>query len=159
MKKIYFVPFCLCFIFFNSCTISKTLKEERKQWNFKNWDVEFKERAFCLCVLKGYENPKLEKSLWENDKTFYNPTGIAIFDKTLEPIIEKEIKKIKLDSINSLGHYPDDLKPLYQKRKVLEHCLAFYNSSELNEITKNEKRSWNKISNIMSEIHKSIPTY
>jgi hypothetical protein len=159
MKKIYILIICLFTFSLNSCSVSKELKLERKTWNYKNWDKSFKERAFCLCVLKGYENKTIENILFKNDRSFYETLSVAVFDKTLEPIIKIEVEKIKQDSINSLGSYPDDLKVLYQKRRVFKHCLDFYNGKELSQIAKKEKKKWKKIPNIMDEIHKSIPSY
>lgn len=97
--------------------------------------------------------------LKNNDKSLYDPLAIAIFDKSLKPIINDELKKIKQDSINSIGSYPDDLKTIYQKRNVLGNCIDFYNSKKLDSITKKESEKWKKITNILDEIHKEIPTY
>ena len=143
----------------SSCSTTEELREERKVWNFKNWDKKFKERAFCLCQLKGYENKDLEKALWENDKSYYDPVGIAIFDEVIEPQIKKEIEIIRLDSINSIGRYPDDLKTLLQKRTVINHCFEFYNSKRLDSLAKSQKKYWRKIPNIMDQIHTELPTY
>jgi hypothetical protein len=156
LSKIYFV---FVSVILSSCSISKELREERKQWDFDNWESEYKDRAFCLCVIKGYENPEIERVLKENDHSFYNPLGIAIFDKSLKPIIDVEVKKIRLDSINSINSYPEDLKVLYQKRRVFDLCLQFYKSRELDSLTKKEKKNWKKIPSIINEIWKEIPTY
>lgn len=142
-----------------SCSITKELREERKEWNYKNWDQEFKERAFCLCQLKSFENIELERILWKNDKSYYDPLGIAIFDEVLEPLIIKETKSVRLDSINSIGRYPDDLKSLLQKRAVANHCLEFYNSKRLDSLAKKQNKYWSSIPNIMDKIHSKIPTY
>ena len=78
-----------------SCSTPKELRTERKEWNYKNWDEEFKERAFCLCQLKGFENFNVENTLKTYDKSYYDPIGIAIFDEVLEPIIKTATKKIR----------------------------------------------------------------
>src|SRR5690606_30246325 len=156
LSKVYFV---LVLIILSSCSISKELREERKQWDFNNWASEYKDRAFCLCVIKGYENIEIEKVLKENDHSFYSPLGMAIFDKSLKPIIAEEVKKIRLDSINSINSYPEDLKALYQKRQVFNFCLQFYKSRELDSLAKKEKKNWKKIPSIINEIWKESPTY
>ncbi|MEC3876965.1 hypothetical protein [Chryseobacterium salviniae] len=112
-----------------------------------------------LMCLKGFEDKKIENIFWEKDRSFYNPLGIAIFDESLNPIIDNEIKKIRYDSINSLNNYPDDLKGIYQKRQVFNHCLKFYNGKDLDNLSKKERKNWNKIPSIIDEIHKEIPTY
>lgn len=158
INKLKKVVFPLLFIL-TSCSVPYELREERKSWNFQNWKQEYKNRALCLCILRGYEDKKTETELIKSDRSFYNPLGIAIFDKSLEPIVKNEIEKIKQDSINSIGGYPSDLKPLYNKRAVLNHCISFYNSKRLDDLSKKEQRKWRKIKNILGEIHKEIPTY
>ncbi|OWK96999.1 hypothetical protein AP75_13550 [Kaistella haifensis DSM 19056] len=142
-----------------SCSVSKELRKERKDWDFKNWEQEYKDRAFCLCISNGYENKELEKLLIRYDRSLYNPLGRAIFDKSLVPIIKNEIVKIRIDSINSIGKYPDDLKTIYNKREVLSHCINFYKSEMLDSLAKSQKKNWIKINNILGEIHKEVPTY
>jgi len=156
MKKIVFI-LLICLL--SSCTISKNLETERRNWNFKNWKQEYKDRAFYLCVLNGFENNKLEKDLIKSDRSFYSPLGMAIFDESLYPIINQEVNKIRLDSINLSGTYPEDLKVLYEKREVLGHCLNFYKSKELNDLAKKEKKKWNRIPNILERIQEKTPTY
>lgn len=127
----YIIPL---FFLFSSCSISKELKEERESWDFKNWKQQYKDRAFCLCIMKGYENINLQSELVKNDKSFYNPLGVAIFDKSLMPLIDLEVKKIRDDSINSIDKYPEDLKSIYSRRGVISHCLKFYNGEYLDEL-------------------------
>ncbi|WP_066434316.1 hypothetical protein [Chryseobacterium sp. CCH4-E10] len=153
------IKYLLVFFILSSCSVSKELKEERKSWNFNNWENEYKNRAFCLCVLKGFEDKKIESLFSEKDRSFYNTLGIAIFDKSLNPIIDDEVKKIRYDSINSIDKYTEDLRGIYQKRQVFNHCIKFYNSKELDDFSKKERVTWNKIPNILDEIHKEIPTY
>ena len=156
IRTIYFsIP---TFIFI-SCSVPKELRKERKDWNFKNWKQEYKDRALCLCITQGYENKELKKTFIKYDRSLYNPLGIAIFDKSLIPIINKESIKIRTDSINSLGKYPEDLKTVYNKRAVLTHCINFYNSKMLDTLANSQKKYCLKIDNILDEIHKEIPTY
>ena len=142
-----------------SCSTTKELRQERKYWNYKNWNKEFKERAFCLCQLKSFENKNLEDALLRNDRSYYSPLGIAIFDEALESQTIKEIELIRFDSINSIGSYPDDLKPILQKRTVANHCFEFYKSKRLDSLTKKQKKYWKTIPNIMDKILIKIPTY
>lgn len=160
MKQIIY--FTLAFIAIQilfSCSVSKELREERREWDYKNWEQKYKDRAFCLCQLKGYENKNIEAILIKNDKSYYNPLAIAIFDNSLEAQVLQEIKKIRQDSINSIGTHPSDLKKLLQKRAVTKHCLEFYSSKRLDHLAKAQKKHWSKISNIMNEIHSKTPTY
>ena len=123
IRTIYFsIP---TFIFI-SCSVPKELRKERKDWNFKNWKQEYKDRALCLCITQGYENKELKKTFIKYDRSLYNPLGIAIFDKSLIPIINKESIKIRTDSINSLGKYPEDLKKIYNQFPMCEAILFRY---------------------------------
>ena len=153
------LSFLIVSVLFYSCSVSKELKEERKMWGFKNWENEFKDRAFCLCQLKGFANKEIEKTLVNNDKSYYNPLGYAIFDKALKFEIDKQVEKIRLDSLESVGRYPTDLTDLLQRRAILGNCLEFYRSKSLDSLAKTQKKTWKKIPDIMAEIHKVPPTY
>lgn len=158
-----FIKLCILTLFITSilfsCNTKKELAKERKEWNFKNWDKAFKERAFCLCQLKGFENQYLENNLMKNDKSYYSALGIAIFDTIIIPQIKKETKLIRLDSINAIGTFPEDLKSQLQKRSVMNHCIEFYNSRRLDSLANSQKKYWKNTPNIMDEIHLKIPTY
>ena len=158
-KTTLFILILFVIQFLISCSVSRELKQERKDWNYNNWDKEFKSRAFCLCQLKGYENKNLEKQLTENDNSYFSALGIAIFDDKLEQQINKEVETIRLDSIRSDGSYPEDLKSLYQKRNVINHCLEFYNSKRLDSLTNLQKKYWKNIPSIINKVQEKIPTY
>lgn len=131
------------------------LTEQRKSWGFDNWEYEFKDRALCLCLLEGYENEEIKNYILKNDKSYYNGIGIAIFDPTLKPIIQKEIAKINQDSIESVGKVPEHLVG----KRIFSHCMEFYKSKRLDSIVQKEIPKWNEIKNIQAEIWKHIPTY
>jgi len=84
LSDIYFV---IVSIILSSCSISKELREERKEWSYNTWESKYKDRAFCLCVTNGYDDKNIENILIENDRFFYKPLSIAIFDNSLESII------------------------------------------------------------------------
>ena len=93
------------------------------------------------------------------DKSYYNALSIAIFVKAIESQLIKEINTVRLDSINSIGTYPDDLKGILQKRNVFYHCFEFYRSKRLDSLAKKQKQYWKKIPSIINEIWKEIPAY
>ena len=140
----------------SACNQSKSeLIEERKSWEFDKWESKFKDRALCLCLLEGYENEEIKSYILKNDKSYYDGIGIAIFDPTLKPIIQKEIAQIRQDSIESIKNVPEHLVG----KRIFNHCMEFYKSEKLDSILKKEIPKWNEINNIQSEVWKHIPTY
>ena len=139
-----------------SCsTQNKSLREERRSWGFKNWKKEFKERAFCVCLLKGYENNDVQKFIVQNDKTYYSGIGIAIFDPALKPIIQQEVEQMKKDSVASI----EKVGEAAVGKRIFSHCLNFYKSKRLDSIARKEVPKWKKLRNIDEEVFKYIPTY
>lgn len=144
---------------FSRCGVSKELQKERKDWGYSNWEQDFKGRTLCLCILQGLNNKSIEDSITKYDKSFYNPLAIAIFDSTINSLLKSEIKKIQVDSVNSVGVYPTDIRSLLEGKTVMYHCIELYRSKRLDSIVKIERKSWRKIPNIMDKIHEKIPTY
>ena len=143
-------------LFISACNQSNIeLTEQRKSWGFDNWESDFKERALCLCLLKGYENEEIKSYILKHDKSYFSGIGIAIFDPTLKPIIQKEVAKIKQDSIESVQNVPEKLVG----KRIFSHCIEFYKSERLDSIVKKEIPKWNEIKDIQAEVWKHIPTY
>ena len=143
-------------MFLTGCNAAtKAVKDERKQWGFNNWKNDFKDRAFCLCLLEGYDNNEVTNFLLEKDKSFYNGVGQAIFDPVLKPIIQEEVEKIKRDSIESINHEAEGAAG----KRVINHCLQFYKSKRLNSIAKSQVPKWRSIKNIEAIVTKEVPTY
>ncbi|MFC6876499.1 hypothetical protein ACFQZF_07365 [Flavobacterium myungsuense] len=139
-----------------SCSQHKQLiREERKLWGFNNWKNDFKDRAFCQCLLEGYNDRNVKKFILKNDKSYYDGIGIAIFDPTLIPIIQKEVTQIKKDSLESVEKVPEHIVG----KRIFNHCLNFYKSKKLDSITKSEIHKWKKIKKIQDEVWKEVPTY
>lgn len=142
-----------------SCSVPKELRKERADADFKNWDKHFKDRAFCLCQLHGFNNSTMDSLLQQYDRSYYNVIAISFFDEALAPQIAKEVEAMRLDSIDVVGRIPTDILPHYQKRKVAQHCLAFYNSKRLDRLTQRQKEYWNSIPSIIGGIWQKFPTY
>lgn len=145
----------LSILLFGCSQQNKIIRKERKSWGFNNWKNEFKERAFCLCLLEGYDDENTKKFILQNDKSYYNGVGIAIFDPILKPIIQKEVNLMKKDSLESIGKVPEHITG----KRIFNHCLNFYKSKKLDSITKMEIPKWKMIKNIQEEVWKEIPTY
>ena len=141
------------------CGVSKELRKERKDWQYSNWEQEFKARTLCQCILQGLNNKSIQDSIIKYDKSFYNPLAIAVFDSTINALLKSEIKKIKVDSTNSVGRYPADISDLLEGKTVMNHCIELYGSKRLDSIVEVKKKSWKKIPNILDKIQEKIPTY
>ena len=144
---------------FSKCGVNKELREERKDWKFSNWEQDYKDRTLCLCILQGLNNKSIQDSITKYDKSFYNPLAISVFDSTIIELLKSEIKKIQLDSTNSIGRYPTDISSLLEGKRVMNHCTELYRSRRLDSLAKIEKKSWKQITNIMDKIQKNIPTF
>lgn len=143
----------------NGCFVRSELKEERKEWKYSSWEQQFKDRTLCLCILQGLNNRHLADSIAKIDKSFYDPLSIAIFDPAINALLRKELIRIQLDSANSVGQYPVDIRNLVEGKRVMSHCIDLYRSRRLDSIVKVEKRGWSRINNILDKIHEKIPTY
>ncbi|KPE51189.1 hypothetical protein AOB46_11010 [Chryseobacterium indologenes] len=76
------------------------LNSKGKNFYIKNFKEEFKQAAFCNCLLYGYNDKSLASRLTQIDKTFYNPIMQNIFSEELTEISINEYKLIKKDSLN-----------------------------------------------------------
>ena len=156
-KSLIFI--LVTFLIFISCGVNKDLREERKDWEFSNWEQQFKDRTLCVCILQGLNNKSIQDSIIRYDKSFYNPLAIAVFDSTINELLKNEIKQIQQDSIQSIGLYPEDISSLLEGKRIMNHCIELYRSKRLDAIVKVEKKSWKRIDNIIDQIHKKLPTY
>ena len=155
----FLIVMTFTFLTLPGCGVSKELREERRGWNYSNWEQEFKDRALCLCVLQGLNNKSIQDSLVKYDKSFYNPLAIAVFDSTINELLKTEVRQIQLDSANSIGRYPADIRSLLEGKRVMNHCTELYRSKRLDSLASMEKKSWKRITSIVDKIHEKIPTY
>ena len=80
MNRIIFIFVSFIILSTTSCSTSKELREERKNWDYSNWEFKFKDRALCRCIIEGFDNKQLSDSIKKYDKSFYDPLSIAVFD-------------------------------------------------------------------------------
>lgn len=142
-----------------SCSVNKALREERKMSDYNQWELAYKNRTLCLCVLEGLNNQAIKDSILKYDKSYYEPLAIAIFDSSIRALLKKEVKKIQEDSIKSIGYYPLDLVRLQEGKRVMSHCLELYQSKRLAELVNQQKKDWKRIPSIIDKIHDTIPTF
>ena len=133
----------------------KFVKQERKSWNYKSWKDDFKDRAFCLCLLEGYENKDIKEFILKNDKSYFSGIAPPIFDPVLNPIIQREIEEMKKDSLESIEKVSEGKAG----KMIFNHCLEFYKSQRLDSLTKRQIPKWRRIENISEQVSKYNPTY
>jgi hypothetical protein len=137
------------------CSAEKQLKEQRETWHYNNWKDRFKDRVFCKCLLVGYGKKEITNPIQQIDKSYYDAIGIAVFDKTIDSLLQIEAAKMTRDSLESLNTVAEAAAG----KRVFSHCLQFYKSRELDSITKAESKKWRKITNIDSLVMKAVPAY
>jgi hypothetical protein len=133
----------------------KVLAEQRKMWGFDTWDQRFKDRAFCLCLLEGYDNSEVKNFLLEHDKSTTDPIATTFFDPSLRSLISKEVETMKRDSLASIPIVSESAAG----KRVFGHCLAFYKSTRLDSLVALEAPKWKTIKNITDSVIKRIPTF
>lgn len=139
--------------------VNKALRKERKMWDYDHWELAYKNRTLCLCILEGQNNQAIKDSMLKYDKSYYNPLAIAIFDSSIRALLKKEMKQIQEDSANSVSQHPQDIAGLLEGKRVMSHCLKLYQSKRLAELVKQQKKGWKRIPSIIDKIHDTIPTY
>ncbi len=112
-----------------SCSVTKEEKVLKKIYI-----KEFKYRYFASCVKNGFDNSKEVQTLFEVDNSGYGEPILGDKYLLIDSIAKITAKKIKLDSVNSIGKIAEGV----QGKKVFSTCLCEYNSNWLDSIAKNE---------------------
>lgn len=145
---------CLFAVTILGCNFKKSkITEQREKWEFNKWKEQFKDSAFCKCLLAGYGKKEVVDFIHEKDKSYYDLISIAIFETAIDSVLKKEVSIMKSDSILSLKNVVEG----GAGKKVFSHYLAFYKSNKLNAIVEAESVKWDTITNIDSIVHKKIP--
>ncbi|MDR6160201.1 hypothetical protein QF023_003717 [Chryseobacterium sp. SLBN-27] len=148
MKKTLFLPLIILI----SCN---SLNTKGKKQYVKNFKKDFKKAAFCHCILYGYNNKKVTSFITEVDKSFYSPIIGSVFSKELNEIAINEYALMKEDSLLSI----ESTSEANAGKKVINHCLAFYESKKLDSLTNIQYKRWKNIKNIDSLTEVKNPAY
>jgi hypothetical protein len=95
------------------------------------WVIEYKQKAFFDCLFQGYKNDSIFKLIQKED-SFINADNIPM---TLWPKIKSDSKKI-IQGLPPTEYYDDDLSK--NKKHILQTCLCYFASRELDSIAKQE---------------------
>lgn len=117
------------FLMLLSCSATKEEKELKKIYI-----TEFKFRYFASCIKNGFDNSKEAQTLFEVDNSGYAEPILGDKYLFIDSIAKITAKKIKLDSLNSIGKKAEGVKG----KKVFSTCLCEYNSNWLDSIAKSE---------------------
>lgn len=137
------------FFFISAHAQETNIRAQRDRWDFANWKSAYKKRAFCLCLLEGYQNEEMKTQLLKEDKSYYDIIGMAIFDRTLQPLIEEEVQRINREAKER------HVSEAAAGKRVAMHCLDFYQGARLDTHVKKVSPEWNKITDIDAEVEKS----
>lgn len=132
-----------------------SLNTKGKKQYVKNFKKDFKKAAFCHCILYGYNNKKVTSFMTEVDKSFYSPVIGSIFSEELNEIAINEYNLIRKDSLFSI----ETTSEANAGKKVINHCLAFYESKKLDSLTNIQYKRWKNIKNIDSLTEVKNPAY
>jgi hypothetical protein len=155
-RRIHQLIATIAVVLLAACTPGNTvLKAQRKSWGFDTWEQQFKDRAFCLCMLEGYNNSAVKNFLLQHDKSMADPLAITFFDAALHGFISKEVETMKRDSAASILEVSEGAAG----KRVFGHCLAFYKSERLDSLVRREAPKWRNIKNIEDSIMKRIPAF
>lgn len=145
----------LFFLLLNVITSEAQLLNQRKKWEFEKWPQMFKDRAFCLCLIEGYQDSVIRKFILTLDKSYYDPIAISIFDTTLLPVITNEVARINAKEKKSYKAMHEGAAG----RRVFSHCMDFYKSARLNSLLRKTKPQWQKIKDIDEVIYRNMPAF
>ena len=119
----------ICFSFLFSCsTIRNSAKEE------DIYIKEFKFAYFAGCLKHGFDNSNEIRKLLEIDKSGYGELILGEKYFFIDSLARITAKKIKLDSLNSIGKVAEGT----EGKQVFSECLCNYNSKWLDSIAKSE---------------------
>nr|WP_315175382.1 hypothetical protein [uncultured Flavobacterium sp.] len=126
MKKL--ITIFYIFIVF-SCSTTRTTQE-----NKNIYIDEFKLKYFAGCLKHGFDNSNEIRKLLEIDKSGYGELILGEKYFFIDSLARITAKKIKLDSLNSIGRKAEGSAG----KHVFSECLCNYNSKWLDSIAKSE---------------------
>lgn len=115
----------------------------------------FKDRTLEKCLQLGYEDKNLINKINNIDRSIYNPIATALYDEKIYSILTPVIKKMKIDSTNSM----QKVSEAKAGKNVFSSCIKYYNSKELNNIARKEYKKIMTIKNIDSIINEHNPSF
>lgn len=142
-------------IFNNSLKAQDNIQKQRKKWEFSHWPQMFKDRALCLCLLEGYQDTTLKRSILNIDKSLYDPISYTIFDPVLIPFIQKEVDTININAQKTYGRVSEGKAG----KLVFNHCINLYKSKKLEQLLQKASVAWYKINSIDEVIRKGMPAF
>jgi hypothetical protein len=118
----------------------------------------FKEAAYCDCVFYGYyDMNKASKKIFYLDKSFENSIVYTLSGDIIHTIVNEQTRIMKKDSLESIEAKAENIAG----KRVLSHCLKFYQSKKLDYIAQKEykrlkKQSKAKLDTLISQ---KLPAY
>ncbi|MBG6060862.1 hypothetical protein IWX83_000636 [Flavobacterium sp. CG_9.1] len=104
------------------------------------WIIEYKEKAFFDCLFQGYKNDSIFR-LIQKENLFINADNIPM---SLWPKIKSDSKKI-IQNLPAAEYYNDETDK--HKKYILQTCLCYFGSRELDSIAKKAYQKHIKMEN------------
>jgi hypothetical protein len=100
------------------------------------WVEDYKQNSFYQCLSQGYKNDSIFKLIHKEDIFLESPLPMSLWPK-----VRMDSKKI-IDSLPETEYYNDETDK--HKRHILETCLCYFASRELDSIAKEEYKLFKK---------------
>lgn len=153
IKTLLITSFCLAALFLNSCSHSEEKKLSGQQSQFVPQNYldklipEFKVNFFCSCLREANQNSHAIKEVLNQDNSIASdfPLGIENY-QLIDSLARKVNESILQDSIQLATFFCGDCKDKEEferkrangkiGRRIMTHCLDFYESEELDSIAR-----------------------
>lgn len=128
----------------------KNLMEQQSMNTPANYHQEFKTVFFCQCLRKGYQNNHSIKETLMQDNSQASDFPLGIYNYQLIDTLAQEVnEKILQDSIQIAKFFCngecEDKEEFERKRasgkigrRIIQHCLDYYESEELDSIARSK---------------------
>lgn len=101
------------------------------------WVIEYKQSSFYYCLSQGYKNDMIFKLIHKEDIFLESQVPMSLW-----PTVRMDSKKI-IDNLPATEYYNDETDK--NKRHILETCLCYFASRELDSVA---KRAYKEHTNI-----------
>lgn len=132
MKKLSFLlPLILC-----SCSSARNNDNAYKKIYLNDFKIKYLE----ACLIHGYKDTKAIKKLIADDMNGFAEPILGDAYELIDSLALKSVRQIEKDSIDREGKVAEG----GNGKKVLKHCLCYYNSKWLDSIAKANYKIYKK---------------
>ena len=135
-NKLWFVSMALILFSHSSCKM-KNIPKKDPRYNYY-LAREFKTHVFIECLNHGFNKSQAIKDVLAEDRSYSQDYALGGHYRFIDTLAMNLAIKIKQDSIIINKGYYDNLEEYGEMigKRVFHICLNYYNSSELDSITR-----------------------